>query len=104
MKELGQLPYSKIAPELEHIAAYHGLRLNRVNEYKIALIIFSNLYYNAPWESEYDPGEHILLYEKKQLTNTGLYLANRHAGRYAKFLQKLKGSWLRRIFTKRAKA
>jgi hypothetical protein len=101
MKNIGQLPYSKIAPELEQIATYHGLRLNRVSEYKIALVIFSNLYYNAPWESDEDPGEHILLYEKKPITNTGLYLANRNASHYAKFLQKLKGSWLRRLFTKR---
>jgi hypothetical protein len=101
MKSIGQLPYKTIAPELERIASYHKLQLNHVSEYKIALVIFSNLYYNAPWESMEDADEHNSIYENKTITKNNVNPANRYIGLYAKLLQKFKSSWLRCIFIKR---
>lgn len=101
MKNVKNLPYSKLAPELDKIAFYHGLQLNRLSEYKIALIIFSNLYYNAPWESENKLNNYTLHDEKQHINNTGLYLANRYDTNCTKFLQKFKGGWLRCLFAKR---
>lgn len=43
--EIGKMTISQAMPYLKSIALTHGLRLNRMKEFKLARIILANLYY-----------------------------------------------------------
>ena len=43
--EIGKMTISQATPYLKSVALTHGLRLNRVKEFKLARIILANLYY-----------------------------------------------------------
>lgn len=43
--EIGKMTISQTLPHLENIALIHGLRLNRIKEFKLARVILANLYY-----------------------------------------------------------
>ena len=43
--EIGKMTISQTLPYLKSDALTHGLRLNRMKEFKLARIILANLYY-----------------------------------------------------------
>lgn len=95
MKDAKKIPLSKIMPELKQIADYHGLKINRAKDFKTALFIFKNLYYNAPWETD----EMTDYEETKPIHGQGLILVTKRKPRpRISVLQKLKGLIMRRLF------
>jgi len=44
MKNIGKSKLSEMLPYLREVAFIHGLRLNRLDEFKTARVILANLY------------------------------------------------------------